>query len=310
MKKILTFTTLFVISGLMVAYAQKAKVIKAKSSIFKTLYLRDGFYIDETETTVEDWAYFVGYKLHTEGGDSARAMMPDLRLLAPQSYQLMQNIAEICKSADGEAVNLATNNLGEVMMLMKIIEAVNKAKEARLPGTEFPITGISYRQAKVFCEWRTANINELLSSGSKKIQKLGIKQVKFRLPTPQEADTVLGFAQDPTQDGIIDSVFIAKGCRLWNYFRAVGCDADAELVTTYGRAAMMRVMTYNPSVHGVYDLLGNVAEMTTEPFICKGGSFKNPAQDGLSGSYIRYDSPQQWIGFRCVAEYIFEEKKK
>ncbi|SFC19544.1 Sulfatase-modifying factor enzyme 1 [Flexibacter flexilis DSM 6793] len=306
-KKIFLFV--LIICGLQVVYAQK-KPIKQPKKVLETVYIRDNFYADEIEISVEDWVYFIGYKLHVEGGDSARKMLPDLRLLAPQAYQLLNIVRDLCQREPGDAVMLATNNLGEILQPLTFVEQVNKSKESLLPATEFPITGISYEQAKAFCAWRTNQITELLNSGSKKAKKLGLQKAIFRLPTPAEADSLLALCQDPNQDGQVDSVFIKTGCRLWNYSRSIGCPDDGLKVQTYGKQAMMRYRTYDPIPQGFFDVLGNVAELTNQKYICKGGSFRQPAQDGLSGAYIRYSQPEQWIGFRCFAEYVFTPKEK
>lgn len=303
------FLFILIISTFQCVYGQK-KIVKQPKKILETVYIRDNFYADEIEISVEDWVYFIGYKLHVEGGDSARKMLPDLRLLAPQAYQLLNNIREHCQREAGDAVMLATNNLGEVLLPLAFVEEVNKTKESLLPATEFPITGISYEQAQAFCVWRTNQIAELIGSGSKKAKKLGLQKAIFRLPTPEEADSLIALCQDPNQDGQIDSVFVKTGCRLWNYSRSIGCPEDGLKVQTYGKQAMMRYRTYEPIPQGFFDVLGNVAELTSKKYVCKGGSFRQPAQDGLSSAYIRYSQPEQWIGFRCFAEYIFIPKEK
>jgi hypothetical protein len=290
-------------------FAQK-KPVKKTQNILKTLLISDSLYADETEVTVEEWLYFVGNILHLDGKDSATNKLPDLRLLAPQSYNLMNQIREICKKPADNIVTVPTPKFGDIAMPLAIAEAMNKAKESRLPGTEFPITGITYEQAQAFCVWRTENLNTFIEENPKKAKKWKINSVQYRLPTPTEYDLMTLHAQDPNKDGNIDSVFVLKGCRLWNYSRIVGCDIDAELAQTYGRAAMMRIASYNPSIDGIFDILGNVAEMSSEKFISKGGHFRLPAQEGLSGTYIRYSQPEQWLGFRCIATYEFPVEKK
>ncbi|PIY12828.1 MAG: hypothetical protein COZ18_01160 [Flexibacter sp. CG_4_10_14_3_um_filter_32_15] len=54
----------------------------------------------------------------------------------------------------------------------------------------------------------------------------------------------------------------------------------------------------------------NVAEMTSEKGIAKGGSFAHTLEECAADRVQIYDSPQAWLGFRCVAEVVVRKKDK
>ncbi|MGI4863176.1 MAG: hypothetical protein ACRYFZ_04585 [Janthinobacterium lividum] len=59
------------------------------------------------------------------------------------------------------------------------------------------------------------------------------------------------------------------------------------------------------NIYGLYHVAGNVAEMTQEPGLTKGGSYR----DSLAACAIKarghYAGPAPSIGFRCVCEISF-----
>lgn len=60
----------------------------------------------------------------------------------------------------------------------------------------------------------------------------------------------------------------------------------------------------------LYNMFGNVAEMTSEKGIAKGGSFVHTLEECAADRVQVYDSPQAWLGFRCVAEVVVRKKEK
>jgi formylglycine-generating enzyme required for sulfatase activity len=65
------------------------------------------------------------------------------------------------------------------------------------------------------------------------------------------------------------------------------------LVTTY-------IYDHAPNGYGLYNMIGNVAELTTTPGEARGGSFEHPMAACRPDRSQRYDGPQEWLGFRCA----------
>jgi hypothetical protein len=54
----------------------------------------------------------------------------------------------------------------------------------------------------------------------------------------------------------------------------------------------------------LYNLRGNAAEMTSEKGIAFGGSYLHRANCSYVNDFQKYESSEEWLGFRCVAVKI------
>ncbi|WP_187264102.1 SUMF1/EgtB/PvdO family nonheme iron enzyme [Pontibacter beigongshangensis] len=61
-----------------------------------------------------------------------------------------------------------------------------------------------------------------------------------------------------------------------------------------------------PNNFRIYDLIGNVAEMTAEKGIAKGGSWAHLMQYAQIKNVQKYEEPRIWLGFRSVCEVTLE----
>ena len=63
---------------------------------------------------------------------------------------------------------------------------------------------------------------------------------------------------------------------------------------------------YLPNRFGVYNMIGNVSEMTATKGVAKGDNFLLPLDScKINGQQI-YIKPEAWLGFRCVCEIVKE----
>ncbi len=190
------------------------------------------------------------------------------------------------------------------------------------PGfDEYPLVGITWKQARAFCNWRTKIQNDYLAG--KKQSGL----MEYRLPTETEWEYAARggkkFSMYPWGNYYIrdqEGVFLANFKPLrGNYVE------DGGLAT-------MRVGSYDPNDYGLYDMSGNVAEWTITAYdesgyvlindfnpnyeynalpddqpvmkrkTVRGGSYKDIAyyNQVATRSYEYQDSTKSFIGFRCV----------
>lgn len=191
----------------------------------------------------------------------------------------------------------------------------------------YPVVGISYQQAKLYCAWLT----ELYNQNPDRI----FKQVIYRLPT--EAEWVYA-----AKGGNDDAVYPWNG----QYMRASNGDIKANCLTfgpegvfrdtlyekdksgeykavyiyrTYpnrmgvasnlndGADVTAPAISYWPNAFGLYNMAGNVSEMVEELGLTHGGSWRDPGaylQNHVRQFYEGENSASAQRGFRYVIEVV------
>lgn len=153
---------------------------------------------------------------------------------------------------------------------------------------DFPVVGVSYEQAIAYCKWRTNQVKTFLS-----IKKdFRHQNFEYRLPTKAEweflASTSSKFLQNngKNEKGLAQLNFI--------YVDTIAKDGNKYADVT------APVKAFNKNWLGLYNMLGNVAEMVQEKGISKGGSWRNHQEECRPGKELEYQKPTAWLGFRCV----------
>ncbi len=197
------------------------------------------------------------------------------------------------------------------------------------PGfDDYPVVGITWKQAIAFCNWRTKIQTEYLSmKGEPELQV-------YRLPTEVEWEYAArggkNFSMFPwggyyTRDE--DGVFLAN-------FKPLRGNYVED-----GGIASMKVGSYDPNEYGIYDMAGNVAEWTSTAFdeagynyfsdlnatftynarpddppvmkrkVIRGGSWKDISSyiQVSTRNYEYQDTTKSYVGFRCVRSTFGEE---
>lgn len=194
------------------------------------------------------------------------------------------------------------------------------------PGfDEYPVVGVTWKQANAFCVWRSQLLNNFLTSK-------GQPQVMdYRLPTEYEWEYA-------ARGGLSNNIYPwgglytrnDKGCFLANFKPLRGRYGDD------GGMYTMNVASFHPNDFGLYDMAGNVAEWTYSAFdesspvfmhdisptyqynalpgdhhvmkrkVIRGGSWKDIALflQNSTRTYEYQDSAKSYIGFRCIRDYI------
>jgi sulfatase modifying factor 1 len=190
------------------------------------------------------------------------------------------------------------------------------------PGfDDYPVVGVTWKQANAFCQWRTKMQNQFFSGNGQ------ATVMDYRLPTEYEWE----FA---ARGGLQNSMYPWGGYYSRNQM--------GEFMANYkpmrgnyiedGGLATMKVGSYPPNDFGLYDMSGNVAEWTITAWdplstamvsqlnpnfqynaqesdppamkrkVIRGGSWKDVGFfiQTSSRTYEYQDSATSFIGFRCV----------
>jgi gliding motility-associated lipoprotein GldK len=187
----------------------------------------------------------------------------------------------------------------------------------------YPVVGVSWKQATAFCEWRTHLLNSYLND------KKRTQESDFRLPTEAQWEYAARGGRSQTMYPW-GNYYLRnkKGCLLANFKPGRGnYPEDGGFYT-------VRADSYWPNDFGLYCMSGNVAEWTSSIFyegrnnfqhdmnpdvrwnagkdetplmkrkVTRGGSWKDVGyflQNGTS-TYEYQDTAKSYIGFRCVID--------
>jgi sulfatase modifying factor 1 len=189
----------------------------------------------------------------------------------------------------------------------------------------YPVVGVTWKQASAFCLWRSNLLNATLSaSGQPPVHE-------YRLPLESEWEYA-------ARGGLEHSMYPwggyytrnKEGCFLANFKPLRGNYIDD------GGSVSLSVGTYQPNEYGLYDMAGNVAEWTSNAYdesayifthdlnpdykynampddppvlkrkVIRGGSWKDIGYFLQCGArtFEYQDTAKSYIGFRCVRSYL------
>jgi formylglycine-generating enzyme len=189
----------------------------------------------------------------------------------------------------------------------------------------YPVVGVTWKQASAFCIWRSNFLNSSLSAaGQPPVHE-------YRLPLESEWEYA-------ARGGLEHSMYPwggyytrnKEGCFLANFKPLRGNYIDD------GGSVTLAVGTYQPNEYGLYDMAGNVAEWTANAYdesayifthdlnpdykynalpddppvlkrkVIRGGSWKDIGYFLQCGArtFEYQDTAKSYVGFRCVRSYL------
>ncbi|WP_070137788.1 formylglycine-generating enzyme family protein [Crocinitomix algicola] len=192
----------------------------------------------------------------------------------------------------------------------------------------YPVVGVSFQQANLFCEWLT----QLYNDNPNRI----FKKVKYRLPTEREwiyaanggnetatypwagpyirnasgdflANCLKIGSENTYRDTVYykteDGQFIPKLVYITSPFANDGTAGFTNDHADYTSPSK----SYWPNNFGLYNMAGNVSEMVAEEGITHGGSYIDPAfylKNSVRQTYKSAHSTSANRGFRFVMEVV------
>jgi len=190
---------------------------------------------------------------------------------------------------------------------------------------EYPVVGVSWRQARAFSYWRTSFTNSYKKNSG------AYAEQRFRLPTEAEWEWAArgGVENSPYPWGT-PYVRDKKGCFIANFKPYRGRYSGENGMV------LVPVDNYPPNQYGLYNMAGNVSEWTSGTFhesayefvldmnpnleymtkeedalplrrkVVRGGSWKDISYFLQTGtrSYEYEDTARSYIGFRMAKSYL------
>jgi formylglycine-generating enzyme required for sulfatase activity len=205
----------------------------------------------------------------------------------------------------------------------------------------FPAVNVSYAAAQAYCEWLTEQYN---NSGDRKFKKVKFRLPKFNEwqiaaasivnPVSWNLDENSAEVKVYPEGKMAGSDFTKKtiklndpevlypwfriyayrnnpansfSCYLGNFKIPEGynpCQVRNKTITADGWMAMAPVESYFPNDIGLFDIVGNVAEMLDEEGKAAGGSWNHPPEESTIRSINEYKGPDSAVGFRIFMDLI------
>lgn len=189
---------------------------------------------------------------------------------------------------------------------------------------DYPVVGVTWDQARAFCNYKTKAKHDYLRRSRSKNQK----PMRFRLPTEAEWEyAARGGKENATYPWGGPYLMDDRGCYLANFKPKRGNYIEDDKKGTYLYTAPVKKFPKNG--YGLYDMAGNVAEWTESPYSnstyqfsstlnpylsneayrdvkksVRGGSWKDVGYLLMTGSrdWERKDSARSFIGFRTIQD--------
>ncbi len=157
---------------------------------------------------------------------------------------------------------------------------------------DFPVVNISYEGAIAYCAWLT----DLYLSDHKRTNDLVI----FRLPSEEEWELLAGPGIQYKSENVETDYSQAN----LKYPNPDPEDDTEYLYDKDGAFFTTVVGNYPRNEMGLYDMIGNVAEMTLEKGVVKGGGWFTSPVDAKPSDKMEITKPDSQVGFRVVMEVL------
>lgn len=189
---------------------------------------------------------------------------------------------------------------------------------------EYPVVGVTWEQARAYCNFKT----KLKTDYNQSLKKKRQKSMSFRLPTEAEWEyAARGGLENASYPWGGPYLIDDRGCYLANFKPKRGNYIEDEKKGTYTYTAPVRKFVRNG--YGLYDMAGNVSEWTESPYnnstyqfsstlnpylssqtykdsrkSVRGGSWKDVGYLLMVGArdWEQKDSARSYIGFRTVQD--------
>ena len=205
--------------------------------------------------------------------------------------------------------------------------------------SDYPAVNIRHEAVILFCQWFTEQYNyhpgkkrfkevkfrlptlkewQIAALGNPKFQSWDLDKNTLEVVIPE--DTIAEFQKGkksiiPVNDEILYPWWAAynyrskpkniKKCYLGNFKVVSDPQPCAAQVVAYdGWTKMAQTSTYFPNGMGLYDVVGNVAEMIDEKGKALGGSWDDTPNESTIRSVEHFDKPSDSIGFRIFMEVV------
>jgi len=236
-------------------------------------------YIVVTSFTQRDTAIYLSDHL-----DQINSKLPELKIPGWSNYVVSAFLRKDGKMVIKKVFDHCTGNHLGIYIPESAWDSI-----AKFNLYDAPVVAITYEQALDYIQYKQHYINSCHLN-----TKRNTHPYECLLPTRGEYDSI-----QSEMDSLND-----RGCNLFNYKNSFCFDCPTgkkfknHPVLSKTGIQPTYVYGYFPNDFGLFNFKGNVAEMTSEKGIAKGGSCIHYASEASIGESQAYSKPELWLGFR------------
>lgn len=161
----------------------------------------------------------------------------------------------------------------------------------------YPVVNITLDAAKSYCEWLTTKYNS--------DTKRKFKKVVFRLPDENEWKKLASVIPGNNLPWKGNSNQSENGKFFYSNIKIKDTKTNKNDYMSDGGLTTIIVAHYKPNNLGIYDVIGNVCELTQDG-LQKGGSWDNYLDECTVDKTQNYTLPDPRVGFRVIMEVVEE----
>ncbi|MBI3235026.1 MAG: SUMF1/EgtB/PvdO family nonheme iron enzyme, partial [Bacteroidetes bacterium] len=245
---------------------------------------KENIYISPFEVSVRDWITYMTYTQLRESTSSLDFFGKDVLLLGEHIADLEPMLPDPkVQGWCSYVINSFLRKDNEMVSMYFLDHCTSKESSVYLPKSahdsiikykllDVPMVGITYEQAQQYIAYKQEASNACDLAPKKNVKKY---RYECFLPTPAQFDSI---------QTIMDSVITGK-CNLFN-FNHIPCTDCRWAKKTKDHPVLKKngsepvyIWSYMPDDWGLWNIKGNVAEMTSIKGIAKGGSCNHPASE-------------------------------
>lgn len=298
----------------------RSSVMNIKATEKQLRVIRENLYAMETEVTNQQFNLFLR-ALEERGSELVSECRHDLSRYSPSAARFFRQYAYAHEAGEGAPDTVQRPHIGP-----------------RQWG-DYPVVNISHRAALEYCRWLTAEYNAY--RGRKRFRQVIFRLPSLKewqiaalgysgftswnildntVPVVVSPDSLNMVPRKGTHKSIeVSDVLYPwygsyyyrrsphnhKGCFLANFrIDYVEHPCPASNPAYDGWSMMGRTASYFPNNIGLYDVVGNVAEMIDEPGKACGGSWDDEPAQSTIHSIKTYPHANATVGFRVFMEVI------
>ncbi len=263
--------------------------------------LNDYTFVNDREVSVGEYLAFLGSQKRDQllYGEDAEPL--DVAKLIPDTTKVEAKLLPLYRYVIGELMKEEPMDLSELTIELTSHEeeiiVPFRISKTLMPLLDFPVTGVTKKQAENFCSWMTLMHLEHDDSEYE-------NSVYYHLPTEAEWEqlAVQALRKENLAKQMPDSLNAEK-CMLFVFETKQQCKNYASYVKASKGGGSVSVSSIPLDMSGRSHVYGNVAEMISTDGVAKGGSFAQPASAAKLTNDIPYSGAQPWLGFRMVGSY-------